>query len=305
MSFPPDNRTTTTTSARLLVVLLAFCWGGNWVGTALALHEVLPWTMRFIGVVLGAATLVAGALLTGHDLRVPRGQRRHVLVAGLLNVVAFNILSAFAVLTGATSRVVIVVYSMPIWATLLSALVLGERLTPRRILAFVLCVVGLAVLVGPLLAHGVPPSVLLSLGCAWCWGLATLYIKWVKTDVPPLANAAWQLILGSVVIGIGMLIFEGVPHLSSISTVALVSLLYVGIPGVGLAHFLWWAIVAKLPATTAAIGSLLVPVVGVIGSIVILGERPTAPDLFGFVMIFAAAACVLLQPHARRGQARL
>jgi drug/metabolite transporter (DMT)-like permease len=40
-------------------------------------------------------------------------------------------------------------------------------------------------------------------------------------------------------------------------------------------------------------------VVGVTGSVLILGERVTVRDIFGFVMIFAAAACVLLQPNTK------
>jgi drug/metabolite transporter (DMT)-like permease len=51
---------------------------------------------------------------------------------------------------------------------------------------------------------------------------------------------------------------------------------------------------------TASLGSLLVPVLGVIASTLILGERPTAPDIVGFVLIFSAAACVLLLPDASR-----
>ena len=69
--------------------------------------------------------------------------------------------------------------------------------------------------------------------------------------------------------------------------------------GVGLAHFLWWSIIGRLPAITASLGSLIVPVVGVTASAIYLGERLTMPDIVGFVMIFAAAACVLLQPNVK------
>lgn len=289
-------------SARLLVVLLAFAWGLNWVATSVALRDVPPWSLRFTAVALGAATLFIAARLTGHKLQVPRGQRRHVMVACVFNVVAFNVLSAFAILTGATSRVVIITYSMPIWATILSRVLLGERLNGIRMLAVALCVAGLLMLMAPQIEQGASPSVWLSLGCAWCWAIATVYIKWVKADVPPLANAAWQLAVGSLLIGIGMLYFEGLPRVWPISGDAMIALLFVGIPGTGLAHFLWWAIVGRLPAVTASIGALLVPVVGVTGSTIVLGERPTALDTVGFTMIFAAAACVLLQPSMRRSE---
>jgi drug/metabolite transporter (DMT)-like permease len=74
--------------------------------------------------------------------------------------------------------------------------------------------------------------------------------------------------------------------------------------GVGLAHFLWWAIVGRLPTTTASIGALLVPVIGVTASTIFLHERPSISDIAGFALIFVAAACVLLQPNSRRPEPR-
>jgi hypothetical protein len=40
-------------------------------------------------------------------------------------------------------------------------------------------------------------------------------------------------------------------------------------------------------------------VVGIGGSAILLAERPTVNDLIGFALIFAAAACVLLQPGVK------
>jgi drug/metabolite transporter (DMT)-like permease len=121
--------------------------------------------------------------------------------------------------------------------------------------------------------------------------------------VEPLANAAWQLVFGFLFIAAGTFIFDGYPRLWPLHNDALFALVYIGVFGVGLAHFLWWSIVKKLPAITAAIGSLLVPVLAVTASVIILGERPTVPDIVGFALIFAAAACVLLQPAPRRAEA--
>jgi drug/metabolite transporter (DMT)-like permease len=286
-------------TAKLLVVLLAFAWGFNWIAAAIALHEVTPWSLRFAGSGIGATTLFCAAILTGHTLRVPRGEHIHIMVAGFFNVAAFQILSAFAQLSGQTSRAIIITYSMPIWATVLGRIILGEKLNGIRLLAFVLCVVGLSILVWPLFAHGFPPTVFLSLGCAFSWAFATVYMKWMKTTVEPLANAAWQLLFGFLFIAAGTFLAEGYPHLWPIATGAGLAVLYVGIFGVGLAHFLWWSIVRKLPTVTASIGALLVPVVGVIASVIFLGEKPTLNDIAGFVLIFCAAACVLLQPSTR------
>lgn len=293
-----------TAKARLLMVLLAFAWGLNWIAAAIALREVSPWSLRFAGSSIGAATLFAAAALTRHNLRIPRGEHIHILIAGLFNVAGFQILSSFAQVSGATTRAIIITYSMPIWATVLSWLVLGERLNKVGALAFALCVAGLTTLVLPLFADGFPPFVFYSLGCALSWAFATVYIKWARLTIEPLANAAWQLLFGFLFLAVGTFVFEGYPHLWPLHTATVLAILNVGLVGVGLAHFLWWTIVGRLPASTASIGALLVPVIGVTSSVLFLGEHLSVPDSIGFLMIFAAAACVLLQPGGRRPEPR-
>jgi drug/metabolite transporter (DMT)-like permease len=288
-----------TGTAKLLVVLLAFAWGLNWIAAAIALREVSPWSLRVAGSGIGAITLFAAAIITGHKLKVPRGEHLHVMVAGFFNVAAFQILSAFAQMSGATSRAIIIAYSMPIWTTMLSTMVLGERLNRIRVIAFGLCVAGLAILLWPLFTNGFPPFVFYSLGCALSWCVATVYIKWAKVTIAPLANAAWQLLFGLFFISAGTLVFEGYPHLWPVHNDTVLAVLFVGVLGVGLAHFLWWSIIGRLPAITASLGSLIVPVVGVSASALYLGEWLTIPDIIGFVLIFAAAACVLLQPNVK------
>ena len=74
------------------------------------------------------------------------------------------------------------------------------------------------------------------------------------------------------------------------------ALLFAGLIGSGIAYFLWFEIVRRLPAMTASLGVLSAPVVGVVGAVVLLGERPTLPDIVGFALILAASGCVLLAP---------
>jgi len=108
--------------------------------------------------------------------------------------------------------------------------------------------------------------------------------------------AAWQVLVGAAMLFVGMLYFEGLPDLLALPPHVALWLAYNGMIGMGFAYFLWFVVIDRLPTTTASLGALLVPVVGVIGSAVLLGERPDLYDAVGFALIFAAAACVLLQP---------
>ena len=136
----------------LAVPLLALLWGLNWPAVKTVLTEVAPWTLRTLGMGAGALLLMSLVLLRGQSLRVARDQWPRLVVAALLSVAGFNLLVAFAQLSGTTSRAAIVAFTMPIWAIVLARVVLGERLDRQRGTALALGVAGLALLAGRAMA---------------------------------------------------------------------------------------------------------------------------------------------------------
>jgi drug/metabolite transporter (DMT)-like permease len=289
--------TSSDTTARLMLVLLSLGWGTTWPMMRIVLDEVPPFSMRVATMVIGAVTLGVLTVARRRSFALhSRVAAVHVTVAGLFNIVSFSILTPFAQLYAATSRVSIVVYSMPIWATLMARIFLGERITGMRAVAFALCVAGLVVLVWPLAVAGIPGGILLALGAAMGWAAGTIYLKWAQIREEPMAVTFWQLIVGFVAIVICQPVFEGPLHLWPIRATTLGALIFAGLVGSGIAYFLWFEVVRRLSAMTASLGVLASPAVGVVASVIMLGERPTLPDMVGFALILAASACVLLAP---------
>jgi len=297
-----DGRDEAAASGRLLVLVIGLAWGFNWVAARVILEVLGPWQLRAVGIGLGALTLFVAAALIRVPLAVPRGERMKIVIAGFFNVAVFNVCSAYAQVFGTTSRAIVIAYSMPIWAALLAHLVLKEKLTAVKLAALALCAAGLVILIWPLARSGFPLGALFALGCAWTWASGTIYQKWAKIAAPTLSVTAWQLLFGWLMLAAGMLSFEGVPHLWTLSGAKLAWIGYNGVLGMGLTYFLWFVVIVRLPAMTASLGSLLVPVIGVIGSAWVLGERPSLTDIIGFACIFAAAASVLLQPNVRHAE---
>jgi drug/metabolite transporter (DMT)-like permease len=290
------------TGARLLVVLMGVAWGMNWIATRVILEALSPWSLRVVGIGLGALVLMIAAAVSRTNLSVPRGAWLKLTIAAFFNVGIFNVCSAYSQVYGTTSRAVVIAYSMPIWASVLAWFVLKEKLTGVKLAALALCALGLVILIGPLFEQGLPLGALFALACAWFWAAGTIYLKAAQIPIPTLAATAWQLLLGWLMIVAGMLVFYGLPQPSPVPTATLIWIGYNGLIGMGLIYFVWFVVVDKLPTMTASIGTLLVPVVGVIGSAVINGERPNLTDTIGFALIFAAAATVLLQPGAKHDE---
>jgi drug/metabolite transporter (DMT)-like permease len=291
-----------STGARLLVVLMGVAWGMNWIATRVILEALSPWSLRVVGIGLGALVLMIAAAVSRTNLSVPRGAWLKLTIAAFFNVGIFNVCSAYSQVYGTTSRAVVIAYSMPIWASVLAWFVLKEKLTGVKLAALALCALGLVILIGPLFEQGLPLGALFALACAWFWAAGTIYLKAAQIPIPTLAATAWPLLLGWLMIVAGMLVFYGLPQPGPVPTATLVWIGYNGLIGMGLIYFVWFVVVDKLPTMTASIGTLLVPVVGVIGSAVINGERPNLTDTIGFALIFAAAATVLLQPGAKHDE---
>jgi drug/metabolite transporter (DMT)-like permease len=283
--------------AKLLLLALSFCWGLSWSAMRIALDEVSPWGMRLIGYSIGATTLLVLLKAQGRSLVIPRGRDRlHLLVAAVLIIVAFGVAGTFAQLMANTSRVIIVNYSMPVWGSVMAYLVLGERINRQAAIGLALCVAGLVVLIYPVMEQSVqePVGLLLALVCALGWGGGTVYMKWARIKGDLLAISFWQVIVGVVVFGIFYLIFNGLPHYEPLQWRTWGGLLFNGVLGTGIAYFIWFNIIGRLTTVMASLGSLINPVVGVIGAMIILGDRPTWTDAIGFALIFGAAACVMI-----------
>lgn len=281
--------------ARLMLAVLGLIWGITWPVMKIALDEIPPLTMRGCAAVLGAATYYLMCVLMRRSLRVPSAKAwAHILIASLLNIVAFSLFTAFAQMVATTSRVAILAYTMPIWSTLLAWPVLGERPNRVQATALALCAAGLVILIFPLTANGIPLGIVFALAVGVCWGGGTVYLKWARIEADQMGVGSWQMTIAAVILVACMLSFAGGPNLGGAQLDGYLATAWTGIASSGIAYALWFTVVQRLPAVTASLGVLASPVIGVIGSFFILGEVPTAADMIGFALIFVASACVLL-----------
>jgi len=281
---------------RAWLLLIALSWGFNWPAVKLALGEMPIWSMRAVGLSAGSLLLLALARASGRSFAIAVRQWPLLVLAALLNVTIFNVLTAVAQTLMPTSRAVILAYTMPLWTALLARLCLGERLPPRRQLALGLGAAGLAAVLAPLRSGLETPAlqaaVAAILGAAVAWAAGTIVMKRASFSGDPLIVTAWQLAIGAASVWLGALAFEAQALATfsfwPISLLGWAGLLYNSVIGIALSYFLWFGMVARLPAATAAIGVLLVPVVGMTAAMALLGERPSLADGLGFVLITAA-----------------
>lgn len=284
----------------LAILALALFWGLNWPAVRTALFELPPWTLRTIGLGAGALFLFAVAGLRGQRLVLHRAEIWPVLVAGFFNVTAFNLLLAFAQLAGPTSRAVIVTFTMPIWTVIFAWVFLGERLDRRRWLGLGFGIAGLTALGWPMVGAGsVSFGLLLALLAGISWALGTIVMKRFPVPTPPITLTAWQLAAGSLVAAVGMALFEPQVLANGIAwrefrTGTWIALFHHIVFSQSLAYMIWYRLLSRLPAGTLSLSTLMVPAIGVVSSVLLLGEAPTLADFAGLALMTAAAGTVML-----------
>ena len=282
-----------------MIALLAVLWGSNWPAMKLALSEIPPWTFRSIGLVIGGVGLLAIARIAGHSVAIPRQSGAMLLVISLFNITIWHVLSAYGLTLIEAGRAVIIAFTMPLWAVLLSRFILNDPLTARRITALALGLVGLAILIGPdLQALGAAPlGATFMLAAAVSWALGTVVMKTREWTMPILVLTGWQLLLGGVPVVAGMLLFETPVDLAMISIRGLIGLTYTIVVAMFICHTMWFALVRRLPAAVAALGTLAIPIVGVFSSALFLEEAVGVREVIALCLVVAALGTALASPH--------
>jgi drug/metabolite transporter (DMT)-like permease len=277
-----------------LLAVVALLWGLQWPIIKLGLIEIGPWTYRGIGALLGGVFLAVLASLRGASLRLPLRAVPSVVTVGFFATTLLQIFSGYGVALMPPSRAVILLFTMPLWATVLARPLLGERLTGEKRLALLLGLAGIALLVGPDWATlaDAPLGPLFMLAAAAGWAVGNVLIKRLHPpDVPTLTFATWQLILGSLPLALVSFLVEPVGEsLAKASATALLSLAYNVCLANSVGIYAWFRLVRIAPLHMATLGTLLVPIVGVASAPLIAGDAVGPRELGALALVVGALA---------------
>jgi probable blue pigment (indigoidine) exporter len=258
----------------VVLAIASVGWGLNFPIMKHLLTEWPPLSSRGLCGIVGAAALALIALLRRQSLNVPKGMGLRLLLVSTLQLGGWVAFMGLALLWLSASEAAVLGISIPVWVAFLARPILGERLSLLRALSLTVSLAGIAVLIG---GNGFDasveklPGILFALTGAVCVALGTVLTKHFPLAMPPLSLAAWQIGLGCLPIAIIGLAVEQ-PQFAALSSIGWASMIYLTLIQFCLCYFCWFAALERLPAATASIGTLLVPVVGVLTAAMMLHE---------------------------------
>jgi drug/metabolite transporter (DMT)-like permease len=290
----PDSR-----SIGLLCLLVtSIGWGLNWPAMKFLLKEWPPLFARGTSGLCAAIIVALIAAAAGQRLSVPRHLLGRLALGAFFNIFAWMGFSTLSMRWLNAGQGALLVYTMPVWATLLAWPFLGRKPGARSIAGLMLCAAGIALLfAGSTSGIGADklPGVLFALGAAVLFAFGTVALKPLPLD--PLALVAWQLALGCAPMVLFGVLFEH-PDLSALSRGGAAVMVYMTLVPMGLCYIAWFAALRRLPPALASIATLLTPVVGVLAAALSLGEPLGVKEFSAMSLTLAGVGMALMAPKS-------
>ena len=293
-----------------LFVVSAVLFGGTFVAAKAGLEYFPPLFFVALRFDIGAIVLAvyAAARLSKAELR-PRtaGDVVGILATGLLVIGLTNAL-LFVGQQYTTSGVAAVVFSLnPILTPVFAAILLtNERLSVRGSAGMVLGLLGVGLVANPdtsaLLGGGLAVPILFA--GAVTSALGAVVIRRAEATMSSTARTVWGVPLAAVLShALSFSAGESV-SVASVTPVALVALVYVGVFSGAIAYLTYFALIDEAGATRTNLLFYFVPIVSAVGGWALLGETLPVASLAGFVVIFTGFILVSGPPTDLRATIR-
>lgn len=275
-------------TALLLLLAVIVVWGANWPILKIGLDYVAPLTFAAFRLVLGATTLFLFLAWRG-ELSLPTRQDMPVVISvGLLQLAAFIILINLGLEHVGAGRSAILSYTTMIWVTPAAIWLLGERYSHLKIVGVLCSLAGVAIMFNPASFDWNDEAVVLGNGLllagAFAWALGILHVRGHRWRQSAVVLAPWQMLVGLVPTALLAVLFESQTPIQWSPTLVAV-LVYNGPIATAFALWAWLSVNRGLPAIASSVGSLGVPIAGVILATLMLGEPVTWDNVAGFTLI--------------------
>jgi O-acetylserine/cysteine efflux transporter len=274
-------------SHSLAAVLVAFIWGLSFVVMKLGLGSMPP-------LLLCALRFFFAALPAIFFVPRPKAPWRNVVAYGFfLGVGQFGLLFTALAIGMPASLASLVMQAQVFFTILFAALVMSERPGFHQIVGGTIGFLGLVIIAVPRLAGSGAIPFLMTVAAAASWGVANIVSKRAGR-VDTLSYIVWASLVSPLpLLGLSLWLDGPVQVASALTNMSLGTwgaVAYLAYPTTILAFGIWAYLLSRHPAATVTPYALLVPVAGILGSVIVLGEAMHPIEAIGGAVIVLGLA---------------
>lgn len=289
-----------------LIVWLILCliWGSTWIVIKLGLSDLPPISFAAMRFLLAIAILFV--VLRAQKIPLPKHAKQWRLIA-LTGVLQFS--CTYGLIFWAEQHITsgltaVLQATISVFGLLLAWIYLPtERITPIKLLAVSIGIVGVAVIFGDQLRVQSTLAFLASVGVvisAYTASQSSILIKARGGTLHPGALLFGQMLCGLPPFIIYGLLIEGNPLTFHWTWNAIAAILYLTIFGTVIAFWLFYWLLSRVESTMPMMISVVTPFIAVLLGSIILDETLPPQTLVGGILIMACIALTVLQHRAVR-----
>jgi drug/metabolite transporter (DMT)-like permease len=279
--------------------IAAACWGGTYVASKYALAYVGPFTLVLTRYALASLIFVPLMLLRGPDPRA-RGKLRLIVVTSFIGLGLSSWAQFFGTALSTAHAGALLTSSAPAFMVIFAAMVLGERVTPQKVVALVVAGAGVVTVIGPgdiAAGSGAVLGDVLLVIAGITWAFYSVLIRKLALQIANVTVTGYVTVIGAALglpLGVPDLVRTGVP-----SVTVWLSILYIGFVSTALAYYLWNKGLELMEAGNASIFFFAQPLTGTFFSWLLLGEKLNTGFFVGGALILAGVAISSLRLSTR------
>jgi len=270
----------------LSLILVAIIWALNFSIVKVSLEEMDPYSFNAMRFIFATAMLSFVAHKRGYSLKVRKEHFWKLVGIGIVGNVFYQLFFIIGVNYTYAANAAVMLGTIPIWVALLSQFFTEEKLTLYKSLGVFFAFAGVTFII-----MGGDDTLsfesetffgnIIILVAAVCWATFTILSRKYLRVYSPLQYSAFMS-----QVGLAGLLLIGLPFMvnldwSGISIVGYGGILYSGALSVGLAYIIWNNGVKKIGAVRTAAYQNLVPVLGLVFGLILLGEELTVLQYIG------------------------
>ena len=264
--------------------ILSFIWGANIPFMKVALDFSGPAELSFLRNFFGSVVLFGLLALLKKPIFIKEAPK--LILLGLFQTAGFTGFLIWALVEGGASRTAILVFTMPLWVSVMAWPFLQEKLSTLQWFAVSVCLIGIVIIFNPLNLNNniFSCSLALASGFSWACGIILskkIHLKFPKLDL--LTMTAWQMLWGSIPLFLALFVVTSDPIIWTDYFIAIVlfNIIFVN----AIAYLLWFFALKHLKASLVSMLSLVTPIGGGVSAWLLLDEIPNSTEKIGYFLI--------------------
>ncbi|AJG99885.2 hypothetical protein LF65_03322 [Clostridium beijerinckii] len=260
-------------------------WSASFIATKLAYETFAPIQLAAVRTLFAVILFWFMRKITSNNEQIQKEDRMRIALSGFLGITLYFAIENIGVSMTSSSNSALIVASFPAVTTLLEFFIYHSKPNVKKVLGIILAIIGVAVLT-QINVDGNSKSMLgniILIGAGIVWAFYNFITRDLTNKYSAMTLTYYQMLAGFIFF-LPFVIIEGktwrIPTMTSAS-----ALIYLSV-GCSIVAFLLYNLgLRKLSASISVSLMNLVPVLGLIFSILILHERVSTVQILGGVIV--------------------